>query len=206
MSVRLRDPRIAAIEAKKLQAQNGTPFQDVESKESMIGRVDEFLDKYLLGLLKSEAIQEDRTVAVVSHGIILKVLWKCMLRRFPPKSVSTIPGVIPVHRGTSLEGLGVWSNTGYLELRFTPMDFPVSLQLLNAGPNLEQIAVNDTTKTPPFLARWRLLITAANETSHLVNLKRTGGGVGSSKHDSEQQKLEKFFKKPKIGHGKEISK
>lgn len=171
-------------------------YQDVESQESMIARMDEFLDKYLLILLEEEASSGEKTVAVVSHGITLTVLWRCILRRFPSTNISGAPDV-QVRPGRSWEYLGFWSNTGYLELDFIRKLLPQSSSDIHL--TLESADIKDATVQPSLLGNWRLIIKAINERGHLANLGRTGGGVGSSKHDSGQQKIEKFFKKQKGG-------
>lgn len=61
-----------------------------------------------------------------------------------------------------------WSNTGYLELDLFLLPDP--------GPLL------------------RITALTYNGREHLKGLKRTRGGVGSSKHDPKQRKLDSFFK------------
>lgn len=46
---------------------------------------------------------------------------------------------------------------------------------------------------------WSTVICTINGKDHLKNLKRTGGGVGSSRHDSSQQDIKSFFKRRKVG-------
>jgi hypothetical protein len=45
---------------------------------------------------------------------------------------------------------------------------------------------------------WAVSVHAVNSRQHLVGLKRTGGGVGSSRHDDKQRSIDTFFKKRKI--------
>ncbi|PVI05878.1 phosphoglycerate mutase-like protein [Periconia macrospinosa] len=45
---------------------------------------------------------------------------------------------------------------------------------------------------------WTTVIRAINAKDHLRGLKRTGGGVGSSRHDSSQQSIHSFFKRQKL--------
>ncbi|KAH8730574.1 histidine phosphatase superfamily [Phaeosphaeriaceae sp. PMI808] len=45
---------------------------------------------------------------------------------------------------------------------------------------------------------WTTTILSINGKDHLKGFKRTGGGVGSSRHDSSQKSLETFFKKRRI--------
>jgi broad specificity phosphatase PhoE len=106
-------------------------FVDVESKESMALRVDAFLDVHLLPILG-----EEHVVAVVSHGIILSVLWRRFLQRLPVKGVTIHSEVVAMHGHLDLERLGGWSNTGFLELEMhrlatPPMSSPLPTSLDN---------------------------------------------------------------------------
>jgi len=93
-------------------------FVEVESKEIMAHRADSFLDEHLLPLLGEASKDADTVVAIVSHGIFLSTLWKRLLLRLPHKSVALSPELQATARH-SLEHLGGWSNTGYLELYMT---------------------------------------------------------------------------------------
>jgi hypothetical protein len=95
-----------------LEAHRDEPgFVDVESKESMRIRVENFIDAHLVQLIH----EQDKSVVVVAHGIILSHLWRAMLKRFHP-FVTVASGVQATGPGMSLEYLGGWSNTGYLDL------------------------------------------------------------------------------------------
>jgi broad specificity phosphatase PhoE len=97
---------------------NEEGFVDVESKESMKIRVNTFIDTHLLGLLGEVPIE--RGIAVVAHGVILTYLWRAILRRFHPTKVIVASGAQEAEPGFSLEYLGGWSNTGYLDLDLRP--------------------------------------------------------------------------------------
>lgn len=153
-------------------------FRDVESKVAMDARMDEFIAGYLLPLIRERA-GEKEVVALVSHGIILSHLWRCLLKLFGKGTVTLAPGLSVGNGGvTPLEYLGGWSNTGYLEL---DIQAPVE-----SAP--EKARVSDL----------KMVIKTVNGKEHLTGLKRTRG-VGSSKHDEGQKKIEMFFKKAKVG-------
>jgi broad specificity phosphatase PhoE len=182
---------------------NDPGFKDVESKESMRARSDTFIDEHLLHLFG--ATETDHAVVVVAHGIILAHLWRCILRRFSAASVSVAPGVIDVSRALSLEYLGGWSNTGYLELEINQKacevvensaapDSPQAEETSGSGPQSDP---NNLEK--PKLLTMSLAVKAVNSLDHLKGLKKTRGGIGSSKHDEAQKTIETFFKKRKIG-------
>lgn len=178
---------------------NDGVFQDVESKEAMTARADNFLESYLIPTLARDVGPQEYAVAVVSHGIFLTVLWRCFLRRFTPSCVSAAPGALPARDHLSLEFLGGWSNTGYLELCISKR----AEEVLPPTPDIVPIQATETSPDDrgefvPFLQHWRLQIEAVNERDHLVTLKRTGGGVGSSKVDEEQRKIDTFFKRRRV--------
>ncbi|MCJ1309076.1 hypothetical protein MMC25_002731 [Agyrium rufum] len=177
-------------------------FQDVESKESMALRMNEFLDNHLIPILKSQKLAKAPTVSIVSHGIVLGSLWRCLLSRFPPGSVKLGPSLTIVGGGyVSLEHLGGWSNTGYLDLDIKGSTLSNAVDIVDAVSE----ATVDSEVVPPtsdmVLLGWTMTIKSVNGKEHLKDLKRTGGGVGSSKYDEGQKKIESFFsaKKRKIG-------
>ena len=154
--------------------------QDVESKDSMKRRAQEFLDQHLFPLLVRPDKDEPLVVAIISHGMLLATLWRCILSSQPPDSVKLAP---EVNAPLSLEHLGGWSNTGYLEIT------------LSAAATLH-------TETKPHsggtvLPKRQLTVLAVNKRVHLTGLKRTRGGVGSSQHDEKQKSIDSFFKKPR---------
>lgn len=210
-------------------------FVDVESKDSMIRRVDVFLDEHLLPIVQSTATTS-LCVAVVSHGITLSYLWRRLLHRMPARSVTVHPEVASKYSGIDLERIGGWSNTGYLELdisytavvtaatsQTTPVSIvpgntppkddlknvkvPISPPPLQSASEASVIEASPKTDTVPKAAAtpanntfvgWTIAVCAVNSKQHLVGLKRTGGGVGSSRHDDKQKTIETFFKRRKL--------
>lgn len=246
------------LEGKKwtdIQAelQNKPGFVAVETKEAMGQRADTFLDEHLLPLLGKTTGDCSLTIAIVSHGIFLSTLWKRILRRLPAKSISLSPDLQSTAR-PSLEHLGGWSNTGYLELLMSRDETEVSTALADAAtsptskPDMSRPAVprpDDTvgaievpasaTHAMPRVSMaptttsnvpkpgvviaaaradptsvasrssrlliahgWTTTILTINGKDHLKGLKRTGGGVGSSRHDTSQKGIESFFKRRKV--------
>ncbi|KAI9820750.1 MAG: hypothetical protein M1827_005120 [Pycnora praestabilis] len=193
---RSRESKKTGKEAHHDLHKNDPGFQDVESKEAMTVRMNSFLNEHLLPLLRAEAPRSENVVAIVSHGIILSTLWRCLLRRFAPRTVSLIPGLLV--EGMSLEHLGGWSNTGYLELDINHLD--INLQIVE--PSTTELAVvekpNRYLHDDDGLAEWRILIKVVNGKDHLKGVKRARGGIGSSKFDEGQKTIESFFKKQKV--------
>jgi broad specificity phosphatase PhoE len=221
-------------------------FVDVESKESMTARMDAFLEEHLIPLIEQPS-NENAVVAIVSHGIILTVLWRRLLIRLPPNSVTYSPELLATRRGFRLEHLGAWSNTGYLELHLRKkmsslssqpalgLEVPAghlgiqptskiappitavgeaaedlqgdsgiqtrvqaqadSVTRENVENTLSHLQDIPTTAAPSLLCGWTTIIKAINGRDHLQGLKRTGGGVGSARHDDGQKSIETFFKR-----------
>lgn len=188
-------------------------FQDIETKESMAKRADKFLDEHLMPLLKNMA-ETGSTVAVVSHGMLLSSLWRCMLRRQSPSSIKFDSIFTTETRPTSLEHLGGWSNTGYLEIELSSQpaaeaesqetEGAVAVSSSEAAALVtgdsqatEQSHSEHVSVEPASPTRYSILIKTINGKEHLKGLKRTGGGVGSSKHDEGQKTIQSFFKRQK---------
>lgn len=165
-------------------------FQPKESKEQMAVRADIFLDDYLLPLLPLDEDAE-QNVAVVSHGLFLASLWRALLCRFKPMTVTFGPTVRHLIGIRPVEFLSSWSNTGYLEIEVRIDNTFTDTVIEGVSPlSTDRIDVEDRLNA-------KMLICAVNSTEHLIGLKRTRGGVGSSVVDDKQKKLDTFFKKPK---------
>jgi broad specificity phosphatase PhoE len=214
----------ARAEAKKLgrdahggEHSNEPGFVDVESKESMNKRADDFLDQHLLPLFGQERVGGRCKVAIVSHGILLSHLWRRFLLRLPAKSVTISPELTTAKGSIVLQHLGGWGNTGYLELKLTKVEEPSLEERERLSNSVESAVAARTTQeapktvhetdlqpgsvmqpghaSPNILAGWTLLITAIDHRDHLVGLKRQRGGIGRSAHDGGQRKLDGFFKR-----------
>ncbi len=183
-------------EAHYGQHKDDPGFQDVESKESMILRMDSFLDEHLIPKIRSESPTAEHVIVIVSHGIILSTLWRCLLRRFAPTSVSLKPGLLI--SGMTLEHLGGWSNTGYLELDLRRNSEALE-QPAVAGSDAVPASSGVQSDSPTILTGWMTVIQTVNGKEHLYGVKRTRGGVGSSKHDEGQKTIDSFFKRRKLG-------
>jgi hypothetical protein len=233
------ESKVTGKEHRGLENKDTSVFVDVESKEIMARRADTFLDQYLLPLMDDESRPAEKCVAIVSHGIFLSTLWKRLLLRLPPKSVELCPELETTVR-PSLEHLGGWSNTGYLELSMmrsevaepvpTSEERPPSPPLPSFVPaktsavdeRLEKVEIPyiidgdavaqkhvadapaSTTEgalhlsRPPIAHGWTTTILVINSKEHLKGLKRTGGGIGSSRHDASQKSIKAFFKHRKV--------
>ena len=170
-------------------------FRPQETAEAMAHRAECFLSDHILPLLAatpaeiSAGVQD--CVAVVSHGLFLSVLWRSLLSKFDVDRVRINSKTEITTNGRPLAYLPNWSNTGFLELRIgSPSDI-----VPNPISALESSSPEADGSRP--LASQLLTILAINSKDHLLNLKRTRGGVGSAPFDARQKSLEGFFKRPK---------
>ena len=182
------------ITTDKLPKPEDAGFRPKETSEAMAKRADIFLDDYILPQLAIDHEQES-IVAVVSHGLMLAVLWKSLLAHFGPGTVS-LGAEISIKTGSRpLEYLPGWSNTGYVELHMAKTSAPAAAESIPCSEDTLAPASNDKSAKLP---GWRMVVQSVNRKDHLSNLKRTRGGVGSSTYDTRQKNLEGYFKKPRV--------
>ncbi|KLJ10166.1 hypothetical protein EMPG_14441 [Blastomyces silverae] len=199
----LRERDFGALEGKSwLTAREGRANSvsetagEPESHASVASRADSFLSNHLLPVLL-DAGHTAQAVAVVSHGILLAALWEALSRLFLSNHVVLAPDVQATKRISS------WSNTGYLELDIgrietalvTPASARESDQSQDTVDASNRAEATNDSQNPPLHGR-TLTILTINGREHLRNLRRTPG-VGSSKHDATQQRIDSFFQKPK---------
>jgi len=196
---RPRDSSKSGKENHRLQQQDDPDFQDVESKDSMASRMNDFLRDHLIPLIHKDAAAKEKAVAIVSHGIILSHLWRTFLKLLPKDSVSLAPGVSIGSGGvTPLEYLGGWSNTGYLELDVQKRSQEKTGRnaVCSASSQFPERAHSPISESS--LSSCKVIIKTVNGKAHLQGLKRTKGGVGSAKFDEGQKSIDSFFKKRKV--------
>ncbi|KAI0147730.1 histidine phosphatase superfamily [Xylariaceae sp. FL1272] len=172
----LREKDYGLSEGKKFMTREKD--DGAETTEQMRLRVDRFLDLHFAPILDQYLKQEAQhpTIVIVSHGIVLNVLLRAMLARYPMK-----PDMTPESRKFAPQVGGrvgsdyhvAWSNTGYVQAS------------LNAPAG--EFASSDAP------CRWHMAIEAVNSLDHLVGLKKTRGGIGSAKFDSKQRTMDSFF-------------
>ncbi|EFQ99500.1 phosphoglycerate mutase [Nannizzia gypsea CBS 118893] len=141
-------------------------FVPAESYDELSLRAREFVNDFLLPVLCDSRGHD--TVAVVSHGVFLSVIWRTLKQMRVPQLPSSSHAIVD-HSSV------MWSNTGYLEL---------DLSMTSATDE-------DQAVLPPSLT---IRVMAINSCQHLANLKRTRG-ISSSKHDPKQRRMESFFRR-----------
>lgn len=171
-------------------------------------RATSFLHGHFLPLLFDKSEQE-MNVAVVAHGLILRVLWSCLVELFDPMHVSIAPG-IALRDGEPASLISpIWSNTGYmaLSIQSSPPSRP-SIQQQPSYHNTPATAdsamktAQDPTPTQvistpdalPLLHGWSMTVLTIDGKEHLSGLRRTRGGIGSATHDARQKRIDHFFK------------
>ncbi|KAJ5204533.1 uncharacterized protein N7498_005412 [Penicillium cinerascens] len=82
-----------------------------ESTASMRRRAISFLNVHLLPLIFDDTTQR-ANVAIVAHGIILRVLWYCLLELFDPTNITMAPGITTGDGRPPVLVSPSWSNTG----------------------------------------------------------------------------------------------
>jgi hypothetical protein len=68
----------------------------------------------------------------------------------------------------------------------------------NSETSAQPVRVASPTRAPRIAYGWTTTILTINGKEHLIGLKRTGGGVGSSRYDASQKSIERFFKRRKV--------
>jgi len=159
--------------------------EEEEPFEEVSARAKRFLDAVLLPLLEDLLLSSTRQcVFIVAHGGIHSYVWLQFVRvlrttlRVPPLST---PGV--------------------MRLESVPLDEFLS----NAAYHEVILKTEEILPEPPFsvqptasyigraLSVAHVTFAAINSVDHLSGLKKTGGGIGNSKFDKKQRKIDSFF-------------
>ncbi|KAJ5975766.1 hypothetical protein N7481_009473 [Penicillium waksmanii] len=173
---------------------------EIESSGSMKRRATSFLNSHLLPLLFENSHTRD-TIAIVSHGVLLRVLWACLVELFDSMNISIEPGIYARHEGPASQLVPSWSNTGYMSLSIHSHPLPPPLPPRPGSPSQTPSQEQSGTSTPvqsksvsnALLHGWSMKILAVNNKEHLSGLRRAGGGIGSASHDTRQKRIDHFF-------------
>ncbi|KAI1460980.1 phosphoglycerate mutase-like protein [Annulohypoxylon moriforme] len=193
----LREKDYGSSEGKKYGIKAGRSVDDraesdSESHESMRARASRFVDSHLIPIIDTDA-SENITVLIVAHGIILGVLLKVLLGRFPPKSAIPTPG------SGGQDGISestAWSNTGVLQARLQlRKDLPPQDDSNKSTPIAKSLLSKDIIgpSVDSHEKVLQLTVELTNNIDHLNGLKKTRGGIGSAKFDSRQRTMDSFF-------------
>ena len=169
-------------------------------------RAKAFIAEHVVPIVKQDLDEDTSAVAVVSHGILLSHLWRGFLRLVPKNSVALSPTLGERGgSGTTLDHLGGWSNTGYLELFLQRAEAisihqrePAGVDQSTVSSSVMSLQHENAGALHESLDDIKVTIMTINGKGHLTGLKRTRGGVGSSKQEEGQTTIETFFKKRKL--------
>ncbi|KAI1337639.1 phosphoglycerate mutase-like protein [Xylariaceae sp. FL0016] len=193
----LREKDFGLSEGKKFGTRGQSGDDGSETRDAMKIRIDRFLDSHLTPLIEENRVTKC-AVVVVAHGIILNVLLKCLMARYPGPPVS----------GRSSEYVASWSNTGVLQaklvvqenVRCRPGPEADSTSEKNTGSSDLGVSKVSLPRAPPKMS---LVVDFVNNVDHLQGLKKTRGGIGSVGFDAKQRTMDSFFtsssKKRKLG-------
>jgi len=169
----------------------GEPFEEVN------GRAKRFLDAVLLPLLEDLLLSDTpQCVFIVAHGGIHSHVWLQFVRVL-----------------RALQGLRL-SAPGAMRLESVPLDEFLSsaayhevvlkTRTLPSEPSSSSQPAA-TSHSGPVLSAARVDFVAINYVDHLSGLQKTGGGIGNSKFDKKQRKIDSFFPPRKPSGPKEKS-
>lgn len=180
----LRERDFGSSEGKQFRSvttpsSSGDRHHHAESHQEMRIRVHRFLNDHLFPVVRLvDSTADERTsVVVVAHGIILNILLKVLLSKSSPPELQKLTGP-----GLEFSDFLIpWSNTGYLEAEVSAP----------GGAKSERAARDqDEPLSDPGIS---IRVIRVNSVDHLQGLKKTGGGIGSSKFDPKQKSMESFF-------------
>ncbi|KAK0634382.1 histidine phosphatase superfamily [Bombardia bombarda] len=191
----LRERDFQSAEGKRF----GTARADAETHEEMRVRADRFVRHHLAPLLSATTSSQDEgSIVIVSHGILLNSLFRVLLMRYAPSELSRMAKAGPARS----EYLVSWSNTGYLEAIVTPGPLATAVPAGRVAVTGTSSAAAHPANVNMKLPRVTLVVLRVNVTSHLEGLKKTRGGIGSAQFDTKQRTMDSFLqpaaKKPRF--------
>ncbi|KAF8318987.1 phosphoglycerate mutase-like protein [Clavulina sp. PMI_390] len=143
-------------------------FPNGESSDDVARRVDLFISEFIIPHVLASQADEETTlnIFVVSHGIAIAELIGAFLRRDP---------------SVAKQAPETWR--GLMNTAWTRMEITTRIETSHPPPITPSTRVKSSD--PPLSVR----ITAVNQYSHLANVKRQRGGIGSSAYDPKQSSI-----------------
>ncbi|KAI0593325.1 phosphoglycerate mutase-like protein [Biscogniauxia sp. FL1348] len=191
----LRVVQLPELREKDFGSAEGTKYgtmksDDAESRDAMSTRISQFLRAHLDPIIHRYA-SEEVAVVIVSHGIILNILFHKLTKRYqvndPPLSA------LKADKGAQPGPTVSWSNTGVLQIKIEPKEATVSSQPSAGSKATSSSAEGPTALADAHLPAVQLTVRYTNNLDHLQGLKKTRGGIGSASFDSRQRTMESFF-------------
>jgi len=181
---RERNPEVS--EPAAAARQGGGAYTEGEPLEELIARAKRFLDAVLLPLLEDLLpCDTPQCVFIVAHGGILSHVQLQFVHMLRALQVLTL-SVDGAMRPESVPLDEFLSNAAYHEVVVktkTPLSEP---------PSRSQPTT--TSYIGRALSATDITFSAINYIDHLSGLRKTGGGIGNSKFDKKQRKIDSFFR------------
>nr|KMM70861.1 hypothetical protein CPAG_07172 [Coccidioides posadasii RMSCC 3488] len=186
--------RTSTVARSTLPPTLGLDHKEPESVASMAARANQFRDDFLLPLLYAD-LETTEVVAIVSHGIVLSVLWETLTTLCQHDHLVYSATVQAQARRPG------WSNTGYMELDILKAAGGIARHIsCNSPPENSEARSHSAqgARVTDSLSTITLKITVhtVNCRQHLQNLRRTGSGIGSAAYDPKQKRINNFFVAP----------
>lgn len=162
-------------------------YTEGEPLEEVNARAKRFLHAVLLPLLEDLLLSDTpQSVFVVAHGGIHSHVWLQFIRVLRALQVPTVstPGAMQLESVPLDEFLG---NAAYHEVVLNAKELPPS------KPSSSSQQPSVSRYTGQALSAAQVTFAAINYVNHLSTLKKTGGGIGNSKFDKKQRKIDSFF-------------
>ncbi|KAK5653194.1 hypothetical protein OQA88_9092 [Cercophora sp. LCS_1] len=175
----------AAAEAAAARHGGEGVYTEGEPPEEVNARAKRFLDAVLFPLLESLLLSDTpQCVFIVAHGGIHSHVWLQFIRvlRARQRPTPSTPGIMQLESVPLDEFL---SNAAYHEVVLNAKELPPK------SSSSPQPAVSRYPSQA--LSAAQVTFTSINCVDHLSGLKRTGGGIGNSKFDKKQRKIDSFF-------------
>jgi probable phosphoglycerate mutase len=190
---RERSPELSESSARA-KHRGEEAYIEGEPSEEVNARAKRFLEAVLLPLL--EELLPSTTpqcIFIVAHGGIHSHVWLQFIRVLRGLRAQTLfpPGVMRLESVPLDEFL---SNAAYHEV-------VLKTKPLRSEPSSSSQGPATSHGNSPALAAAHVTFSAINCVDHLSGLKKTGGGIGNSRYDKKQRKIDSFFSRSRNPEG-----
>ncbi|TLD37073.1 phosphoglycerate mutase-like protein [Venturia nashicola] len=217
---------VSGKEAHRTLHKDDEGFVDIESKEAVALRADAFLNEHLLPVMEENnaiavvshgimlsalwrrLLQRLPAKSVMIHPEVIAVHGQLDLERpggwsntgyleldMSLSASCVTAGPLPAPINAIVE-----ANLPEEEIVALAPPFAADKSTVgesSSGSGTRCVPIAKSTSSDQSFTAWTTMIRAVNHKAHLNNLKRTRGGVGSSRHDEKQKSINSFFKKQK---------
>jgi broad specificity phosphatase PhoE len=191
---RERGPELSESLSRAKHRGEEEAYTEGEPSEEVNARAKRFLEAVLLPLL--EELLPSTTpqcIFIVAHGGIHSHVWLQFIRVLRGLRAQTLfpPGVMRLESVPLDEFL---SNAAYHEV-------VLKTKTLRSEPSSSSQGPATSHDNSLALAAAHVTFSAINCVDHLSGLKKTGGGIGNSRYDKKQRKIDSFFSRSRNPEG-----